>query len=305
MHSKTKSFVTVASGKKYLSFAFTLARSYKLHNDLIIPFYIISDKDFHLPNDLDWVKKKILPKEVMGQGLEYKLRFNEVISTDQAFFIDADSVIYGNIAHLFDAFASENLNVIGIKVKEGNWADLDSKLIFEKYKISYIIRYCGAFYYITKSDLSSDIFKYAQELAKNKQTFQQHVHGVNDEPIMSISMAAYGIDPLPDDGHIWSDTHQLNTHKDLNVFNKRPVFNNKKDQAKYKFWLPEGQYSPLILHMGGAIYNKNPWIFESIRLKLLYKLKLSMETANLLVDSIIIPGYFTLKKINRLFEKSN
>ena len=238
----------------------------------------------------------------MGNGLEYRFRFNRVIPTDEAFFIDSDSIIYGNLSSIFERFSGEGINVVGIKVKSGDWADLDTPAVLNTFNIDYLIRFCGAFYYVTKSKKSSEICEYALILNKDARQFQQHKHGVNDEPIMSIAMSK---SEVPDDGSIWGDVFQLQSHKEINVFTKPPIFENSNSQPKYKFWLPTGHYSPLILHMGGAIYNKNPWIFESLRLRLYYRLGLSVQLSNMVVKCLIIPAYFLLKKAKKTLETKN
>lgn len=291
-----RSIVTIAQGKKYLAYAFTLARSYKFHNSTDIPFYIISDEDFQLPSDLSWVKKKIITTEIMGRGLEYRFNFTQVIPTKDALFIDSDSIIYGNIEHAFQLFSQKHLSVVGLKVFEGVWAGLDASTATKKFTIPYLIRYCGAFYYVSKSSVADDICAYARTLVESaaENNFQQHTYSLNDEPILSIAMSKFNIEPIPDTGNLWSDIVQLKSHKDLNVFNKTPTLNNSKTD-KYKFWIPEGPYSPLIFHMGGAIYNKNPWIFDALRLKLFYKYGLSENLSDWLVTTIVKPVYFFFK----------
>jgi hypothetical protein len=294
-----KCFFTVATKDKYLNFAFTLARSYKFHNnDGEIPFFIISDEDFTLPSDLKSVNKKIISKEQMGTGLHYRFNFNEINPAYQSFFIDADSIIYGNLSHLFN-ISNTSIRVIGKKETDGNWSHLQLPKALDDFAIPYIIRYCGAFYYLTKNELAAEICHTATELAESDYNFQYHNTSVNDEPIFSISMAKAGVDPYPDTGNIWTDTVQLKSHNDLNTLYKKANFNNSKS-FKHKYWLPEGDYHPLVIHFGGSNYNKNPWVFDATRLKLCFKYKLHPVLANLLVISIVKPAYFLGRAIKRL-----
>lgn len=290
---------TVATGKKYLNFAFTLARSYKFHNSADIPFFIVSDQDFATPADLTWVNKRILPSQIMGTGMSYRLNFDKIVPATQSVFIDADSIIYNNIAHLFE-IQNDSIKVLGKTITTGKWVDLELPQALTHFKIDYLIRYGGAFYYIVKSDLTEKICNTAKQLANSNYSFQGHSTWFNDEPLFSISMAKEGIKPLADTGQIWTDTVQLKSHNDLNTLNKKALFNNSKE-FRYKFWLPEGDYTPCIVHFGGGSLNKNPWLFDALRLKLYYQYHLPTTLSNFIVVAFIKPIYFFVKSIKQAF----
>lgn len=294
---------TVATGKKYLQFAFTLARSYKFHNSIDIPFYIVSDKDFTIPADLNWVNKRILPPQIVGTGMSYRLNFDKIIPATKSVFIDADSIIYNNITHLFD-IPNDSIKVLGKAITTGTWVDLKLPEALTHFKIDYLIRYGGAFYYIVKSALTEKICNTAKQLANSDYSFQAHSTWFNDEPLFSISMAKEGLKPLADTGEIWTDTVQLRWHKDLNTLNKKALFNNSKE-FRYKFWLPEGEYKPCIVHFGGGIFNKSPWLFDALRLKLYYQYHLSKSLSNFIVAVFIKPLYFFIKGIKQLLSLNN
>ena len=294
-----KCVFTVATGKKYRSFAYTLARSYHYHNDIAIPFFIVSDEDFVLPVDLEWVKKKIISKELIGHGIEYKFSFDEVSPAEFSLFIDADSIIYKDISPLFDMAGS--INVIGQKITNETWADLASVQVLSEFKIPYLIKYCGAFYFIGKNKTTAAVCETARQLWRSDYPFQQHRYSVNDEPILSVSMARHNIEPILDTGNLWTDIAQLKTHKDLNVLKGIAQFTNSPGNIIQKPWIPMGSYSPSIVHMGGAIYNKNPWLFDSIRLRLYYKLKLSANISDVIVNVFVKGIYFLSKRLRNLF----
>ncbi len=134
-----KCFFTYATGKKYLDLAFALARSYKFHNNIAIPFYIASKFDFDLPKDLAWVGKIIPPPEVSGNGLEFKLHLLEISPTPVSVFIDADTLIYDDISLLFDKFNPIMPNVIGLKITDGNWVDEDAAAACAEFGLKYMI----------------------------------------------------------------------------------------------------------------------------------------------------------------------
>lgn len=295
---QTRCFFTVATGDKYLKFAYALVRSYKFHNGIAIPFYIVSDSDFSTPNDLSWVKKKVISTELMGKGVAYKLNFDKIAPAENSIFIDADSLIYNDISQLF-GLPNNSIQVLGMQINSGKWVDLDVPKVLADFNLEYLIRFGGSFYYITKNDLGEKICETARELATSNYSFQRHGEVINDEPLFSISMAKQGIKPVEDVGQIWADTVQLRSHKDLNTLNSKAIFNNSKD-FRYKFWLPEGNYTPCIVHFGGGSFNKNPWLFDAVRLKLYYQYHLPKSISNFIVIAFIKPLYFFVKSIKQL-----
>jgi hypothetical protein len=292
-------FFTVATGKKYLQFAFALARSYKFHNDIAIPFYIVSDSDFSTPPDLSWVKKKIITSQLMSTGVACKLNFDQIAPATNSIFIDADSIIYNDISDLFN-LPNTSLQVIGMQITTGKWVDLELPTALAAFKIDYLVRFSGAFYYIIKNALTETICADARQLAASDYPFQRHGNVINDEPLFAISMARQGIKPVNDDGTIWTDIVQLKSHRDLNIFKYKASFHNSKD-FRYKFWLPEGDYQSRIVHFGGGNFNKNPWLFDAMRLKLYYEYNLPKSMSNFIVGSIIKPLYFFTKSLKQLF----
>ena len=147
--------------------------------------------------------------------------------------------------------------------------------------------------------LTKNICADARQLAASNYPFQRHGNVINDEPLFSISMAKQGINPVNDDGKIWTDIVQLKSHRNLNTLNAKALFNNSKE-FRYKFWLPEGDYKTRIVHFGGGNYNKNPWLFDALRLKLYYQYGLPKALSNIVVSAFIKPLYFFVKRIKHL-----
>ncbi|MDO3643056.1 hypothetical protein [Mucilaginibacter sp. L3T2-6] len=292
-------FFTYAAGAKYLKLAFALARSYKFHNGEKIPFAIASPSDFHLPSDLPWVKKIIPASWFTGKGLEFKLHLIDIAPTTYSIFIDADSLIYGNIESLFETFDKTGPSVVGLKLNDGEWVDEDIASVCREYAVPYLIRYCGALYYIVKNDKGRAIFNYALDLFNLPRKFQALGQTINEEPLLSVALSKYKTEPLADDGNIWSDLVQFPYHERLNVFKRPPVFCNVSGKEKHKPWLPDGSYSPLILHVGSGNYNRNPWLFDALRLKLHYQYKSPVWLSDFFVSAIIWPTYMLTRRLLR------
>ncbi|RZL61898.1 MAG: hypothetical protein EOO93_11490, partial [Pedobacter sp.] len=207
--AKNHSFFTFASGKKYLALAFALARSYRFHNGKQIPFSIISNQEFDLPWDLKWVKKLVFSEQIVGRGLEFKLKLLTIAPTYESIFIDADSLIYGNISHLFELFDRQTPNIIGLKVTDGVFVDENVQKTCLDFELPYMIRYCGALYYLINNENGKKIFDYARKLNQSNRPFQRNQNTIYDEPILSIAMSKFKVNPLPDDGNIWGDLVHL------------------------------------------------------------------------------------------------
>lgn len=235
--------------------------------------------------------------------MDFKLNLNTIAPTDHAIFIDADSVIYGNIEFLFSALSYQSVNVIGINVTNGSWVDEDVASCCAEFRLTKMIRYCGAFYFIRKDDIARVVFREAAKLNQTERNFQKHRHNINEEPLISISLSKLNFEPLEDNGSIWSDLVQLQPRQKTSVFRGITLHNDKS--YKYKFWLPNGFYSPKIIHMGSDILNKTPWIFEHLRLKAFYQLHLPVVTIEFCMNYVIVPAYYAIKDSLKLFRISS
>lgn len=303
MNQNTKSFFTVAAGKKYLNFAFQLARSYRLWNmPGAYPFFIVSNKDFKLPKDLQWVEKKIVAPALLGASLEFKLNLNTLSPSNTAIFIDSDCLIYGNIQFFFDSFKCHSVNVIGLKITTGEWADLNIENTLTEKNLKYLIRYNGGLYYIQKSLQSDEIFKAAKDLFQFKDKFQKHSSGINEEPIMSIAMSTYNVEPIYDDGSVMGDLVHFTYESKFNILKTKPVLKNPaQGKALNKSWMLEGLYTPGIIHFGSGMYNKSPYLQDRVRLFLFCNLKASKFLSNLITNMGVSFPYLVLKKIKKIF----
>lgn len=296
------SFFTFANGKKYLDMAFALARSYRFHNDTDITFAIVSNNHYSLPADLRWVKKTIVPQTITGPGLEFKLHLLDLAPTERSIFLDADSLVYGRITDLFQKF-TDKPSVIGLKVTEGSWVDEDIAAACTEFNLDYMVRYCGAFYYLVKNHIGEQVFDTAKALYQSGRKFQRNERTMYDEPILSVALSEYQAEPLTDDGNIWGDLAQWDYNTDINVFKSPPIFSNEQSNRNYKFWLPTGTYSPRILHVGSGNHNKKPWVFDASRLKLYYKFKLPRFMANGLVYLFLQLPYTLIRNMANQFKR--
>lgn len=279
--------------------AFALARSYKYHNGTATAFCIISSDDYRLPHDLKWVRKKVVSPGETGPGLEFKLHLLDIAPSVRSVFIDADSLIYDDIGFLFKAFSGDTPNVIGVKVTEGNWVDEDIKAACAEFGLDYVIRYCGALYYLVRNGTGRRIFDHAMALYQSGRPFQRNERTMYDEPVIAMALSKYKVEPLIDDGNIWGDLVHFEYNSRLNVFKGPPVFGNIPGNRNYKFWLPAGGYKPKILHVGSGNHNRKPWLFDALRLKLHYQFFMPARMADTVVNLLVVPFYSLARTLFR------
>lgn len=297
-------FFTVARGsEKYLKFAINLARSFNCHHvNTSTKFYIVSDKYFKLPGDLKNILLKVLPCEVFGNGLEFKLNFDIIAPEEQSIFIDSDCLIYRNIEYLFHKFHNSYVSVIGFPVQHGVWCDLDIRKTCEEFRFESLPRFNGGLYYVKKSNVATEIYSYARELYRKKIITSNHRHAVNEEPIMSIAIQQFGQTLILDDGSILGDLASSMVTPSINVLNKISQLNNPiKSNIRHKFWLAEGDFSPAIIHFSSSNLFLMPYFAENKRLLLHLFYKHPVFLSNLIIQLFVVYPYSVFKLLKNIY----
>src|SRR5690348_9777130 len=112
------SIFTIATGSQtYVRFAFNLARSFALHNEIEkTPFYVVTDQRCILPQDLSFVRITKLPSAVASEGLTPKLYMDLLAPTARSLFLDADCLVFRDLQFVFDRFRGRPISVVGVAV---------------------------------------------------------------------------------------------------------------------------------------------------------------------------------------------
>src|SRR5580704_13424796 len=116
-----RSVFTIATGSEvYLRYAFNLARSFALHNDVEqTSFYVVTDLRCSLPADLSFVRTIDLPGEIARRGLSTKLYLDVLAPTEISLFLDSDCLVFRDLEFVFDSFRGRSISVVGVGVADG------------------------------------------------------------------------------------------------------------------------------------------------------------------------------------------
>jgi hypothetical protein len=268
-----RSVFTIASGSKlYLRFAYNLARSFALHNNVKeIPFYIFTDFRCDPPDDLSYVVTLPLPDEMVGKGVATKLYIDRLSPTPKSLFIDADCLAFRDLGFVFDRFAGHCVSVVGIAVTDGNWSGPSTASLCSQFAIPSMPRFNGGIYYIEKGVAASRIYETARELQSQYDIlgFHRHRGWVNEEPLISLAMAIHGESQVTDDGSIMSDLAVGLDNVNIDVLSGlSALYNPPSPSSRNKWWQNPGGYNPAIMHFCGGMAEAYPYKRESLKLAL-------------------------------------
>lgn len=292
---KDHSVITFATNKpKYLNFAFNCARSVLLFNDINI--YIVTNIEAPVPPDLNEKVFLIRPApEHAAMGICIKLFTIDYVQTLHTLFIDADCLCYGDLNPIFEAAKPMSVTVAGNIVPSTNWVgDKFAKEMKVHWEIDKLIRFNGGMYYIKNNDTAKKIYATAQQITDNHQYGYDVVKKkhINEEAQLSIAMTLHHQTPIPDDGRFMTDLFTDHRPNILNILRGDRVLNNPAPPAAFhRPWYPK-QYSPIILHFGGASINSYPYNSQKILLAL-KNIGIPAGINNLLVKTLIHFPYKT------------
>ncbi|GAA4084385.1 hypothetical protein [Mucilaginibacter panaciglaebae] len=304
--SEDYSVITFATNKlTYAWFALNCAQSVVIHNDIKV--FVVSNLDFAIPagfkNNIFIIPVK---PEHIPLGIEIKLHVDEYIQTQHTLFIDSDCICFGHLNDIFDAAKGQDVTVAGNIVPAENWCGAkQAKTINEQFNLDKLIRYNGGLYYIKRSAISTAIYQKAREIGQQYDSLGFHRinnKGINEEGPMSIAMMLNNQQPIADNGRTMTDMHTDQRPRIINVLTgERLMRNPEYPSPNHRSWYP-AQYSPLILHFGGANLKAYPYRSQSLLLKL-STIGAPVWLATALVDTFIHGPYKTYHWLRGLLRK--
>lgn len=287
--NKNYSVITFATNKfNYLQFAFNLARSILLRDDISI--YIISNLNYPVPIELER-NVFILPAkpEHAEMGIGMKLYMDEYLQTENSLFIDSDCICFGSLSKIFNDIKGQDVTVAGNMVNSNLWCTQDqADVIYKEFNLNHLIRFNGGLYYIKKSKTTQLIFDKARTIANN---YDEYGFGriknkwINEEIPLSVAMMIYQQLPLNDNGTYMTDLFTDHRPYKLNVLKGKRLLKNPAVQHRY--WYP-ALYSPIVLHFGGNNLFSYPYIAQIFLLKL-NSIGFSVWISSALVSCFIHP----------------
>jgi hypothetical protein len=274
-----KSIFTIATGSDvYLCYAFNLARSFALHNDVEqTSFYVVTDLCCVPPADLSFVRFIDLPGEIASKGLSAKLYLDVLAPTEMSLFLDSDCLVFRNLEFIFDRFRGHPVSVIGVAVADGDWCGPSAEDLCAQFGFASMPRFNGGLYYLEKGALATGVYQTARQLQSRYDAlgFHRHRGWINEEPLVSLAMAIHSQVSIADDGCILSDLAAGLEHTDINVLDGKSVlYNPPPPSTRHKWWQKtRGPYSPAVVHFADGF----PYDRESFKLALKFTTPLPDE----------------------------
>lgn len=192
----TRGFVTVATGKKYRKLANNLIRSYMMNTNNPMPFSVITD---HKVSLLEPFTDVIILSQSYHSYMD-KLELMKIAPYDETFFIDADSLIFGDINFVFDYFNEiDGISGFGfttdLESGEG-WFDYRKMGKYKNY-LNYGVGIHGGGYFIKKGKTLFNVYDSSIDILRNfsSLSFNGFVEPT-DETIISLAMALNGCRPI-------------------------------------------------------------------------------------------------------------
>ena len=283
----------------YVEMAFVLARSFLLWNrDSGIAFYIFTDIEFAVPAELKAVVKvKRVPLGALGKGFSPKLHLDQLAPASHTLFIDADCLVIGPLAEVFDRFAGRAVSVVGEKLSTGLWFG-DVAKICARIGVPAIDGFNGGVYYVEPKPAATAIYERAREIEKKYDDWELVLlrGHPNDELVMSIAMAEAGLHAVSDDGTIMAPLNSYGVFIALDVLDGRCAIANPPPGHKlHKPGTPVRTVQPKILHFVDSYTTHWRYRAEALKLKLHLGAGLPRWLARLIAFwATVIPGWIEL-----------
>lgn len=263
--------LTLASGKLlYYNLAAALARSFKCHHpEGDIDFVFVVDDTEKIPSDLrKWVKIVPLDKTRGGSGFELKLDLDRYSDYEQTLFIDADCLLVGPLHSLFDSLQGSQFTAFGRNETSGEWfGDIESRTI--EAGVSSIPVFVGAVYYFENTGKARSVFEKARLFAPGYDAMGivRLRERMNEEPLISLGMAAAGLMAKPDDGTAKCDVMGFEGPFQIDVLAGKAAFLRPRIDF---FLAPQitGVGQPLIVHFNDSFSQMWEYRLEALSLKL-------------------------------------
>lgn len=253
----TKKILTLAAGKKiYADMAISLGLSVR-HWDPKYHFQIATDLPTEFfPKELDFEILRF-PEGALGVGFSSKLRLDLITTSEKTLFIDGDCLVYGELDSIFDRFSGQPVSVVGGTISEGEWFG-DVKSVLRKLGLKEMPKFNGGIYYLERGPVCSSVYARARELeSQYDELGLVRLRGrPNDELLMALAMAEFGMKAIPDDGMIMGDLYSYSGIPSLNILRGRTLLRNPpKSSSIHRDWNPLSKANPLIVHFLGDAHN--------------------------------------------------
>jgi hypothetical protein len=196
-----------------------------------------------------------------GQALQQKLWFDAYTPFERTAFIDSDCLVVGSLTDILERCKGYAFAPIGYKGTDGWWY-MQIAPVLERYKLPFLPRFNGGFYYFERGPKASILFERARQVGRihKKLGFFDLGLWFNEEVFYAFAMAWLRMPPVPDPqrtGMYTPDEFTTSNAFKLNVL---------KGECHFTF---KGEaYNPKIVHFFGRHGLTYHYLRERYRLKM-------------------------------------
>lgn len=223
-----RGFVTIATGQeRYYKIAKYLLLSYRQFSAEPYPFAIIADRENKYTAEFDDV---ILIRDA-SNNYNDKLKLFRELPYEEAIFIDADSLAYGDLNEWWDVFADAgDFSLFGYAWRDLNcgrgWFVPAGMKEFSD-KLNFIPSFNGGVYYMRNTDGCRRVFEIANYCAEHYHDYKFNgFFNPADEPVLALGMAYCGFEPVNKDNALIFAP--MNRQIDADISVPRAVFHRDK-----------------------------------------------------------------------------
>lgn len=135
-------------------------------------------------------------------GVAFKVQLLDLTPfSGRTLFVDSDSICFGRLTAVFDAYRDVPFVTLGRQVEHCHWfRDVDA--VKRRQGLKDFPFFIGDFYLFDRSQASRDVFATAREIAENYDAYGiiPIGSGPNEEPCFSLAMAHHGLEAMPGRG---------------------------------------------------------------------------------------------------------
>lgn len=243
MSIPSRGCLTLAFGSKYVRLARALATSIRIHNP-DTPIAIATDSSD--PSLAQYFDHIVPVRPEFGMGYSQKVHLDFYTPFEETLFIDADALVVGSLAPVWERFAQVPFGVVGENVNKGYWLT-DIPTLLQRLSRPSIPRFNGGIYYFNRTSAAIAVFETARSVMHNYEQWNLDPVGnwPADEGAFAIAMATHRLSALDDDGKIMRSTLGIWGPLDIDVLLGHCKFYKASEKREVE---------PVIAHLLWPIY---------------------------------------------------
>lgn len=284
--------ITIAHGpKRYIDMAINMAISLKFHNPSIQCAIVTDVAQETVKEYFDYY---IPIKSEYGLGLNQKLYLHEYSPFEETLFIDADCLVVKPLTGYYSLCIEHDFVILGSQINSGEWY-MDVSAMCKRFNVSDIPLFNGGTYYFKKGAITNRVYADAIKMIDNYQQlgFAPFRGGINEEPLVSVSMALNGIKAVEDPGFGMSTPIGIVGVLEIDCLLGKSFFNKQGENV-----------NPSIVHFCGAFANGFHYKREVVKLRLIRKFPfLKPLLISLVVNSYKNAYYASLVFVKRVAKR--